>query len=316
MAVVAVNGLERRYGSFHALKGVSFTIEPGEIVGLLGPNGAGKSTTMKIMTGFLAPTGGTATVCGHDVLTAPLEVRRQIGYLPEAAPIYGDMTVDGYLQFIGRARGLGAAERTRAIERVTDECGLTGRARQLVSTLSRGYRQRVGLAQALLHEPRLLILDEPTTGLDPNQIVEIREIIRRVGETRTVILSTHILPEVQVTCDRVLIIHDGKLVADGTTDDVMGEASGHQVSVGVQAGKVQAADAELIDQLAAIAGVHKVQLAPPGESTQRFTIMAGSDVRADLFRWAVTRGHTLVELTSHRTNLEEVFRRLTSGGTA
>ncbi|MFK7929269.1 MAG: ATP-binding cassette domain-containing protein [Myxococcota bacterium] len=314
MAVVAARELRRNYGSFTALAGVSFDIEAGQIVGLLGPNGAGKSTTMKILTGFLAPTGGSATVCGHDVLTHPVEVRKNIGYLPESAPIYEDMTVRSFLVFIARTRGLGAAGASRAISRVLDECGLMDREHQRISTLSKGYRQRVGLAQALLHEPKLLILDEPTNGLDPSQIIEIRNLIRRVGETRTVILSTHILSEVQVTCDRVMIINQGRMVADGATDDVVASTTGHKIVLGLAPGKVQVTDPEVCGQLAAIDGVDQVHAVTPDGDTRRFHVHAAEDVRRELFRWAVGRGHELVELSGERSNLEEVFLRLTEGG--
>jgi ABC-2 type transport system ATP-binding protein len=313
MAVVEARDLRRTYGAFTALDGVSFDIEPGRIVGLLGPNGAGKSTTMKILTGYLAPTGGSARVCGHDVLAEPLAVREKLGYLPESAPIYDDMTVTGFLTFVARTRGLGAAGRDRAIHRVLEECGLQDRVHQRISTLSKGYRQRVGLAQALLHEPELLILDEPTNGLDPNQIVEIRALIRRVGETRTVILSTHILSEVQVTCDRVIIIHQGRLVADGPTDEVIALTSGNRVSIGLAAGKVQVTDADVLAQLGAIPGVGRVQALAHVGDVRRYAIDADGDVRLQVFRWAVARGHELVELAGERSNLEEVFRRLTEG---
>ncbi len=311
MAVVEVEDLRRSYGSFEALKGVSFRIEAGEIVGLLGPNGAGKSTTMKILTGYLSATGGSARVCGHDVLLEPIEVKRQLGYLPENAPLYVEMTVRAYLDFVGRVRGLGAAELARAIERCADECGISDRLGQRIGTLSRGYRQRVGLAQALLHGPKLLILDEPTNGLDPNQIVEIRNLIRRVGETRTVVLSTHILSEVQVTCDRVLIIHQGRLVADGATEAVTSGSHGHSVTIGLAHGKVRLAGDEVVKQLHAIPGVRACQPAAPGEEAVRYVVQADRDVREDVFRWAVAGGHVLIELHSERTNLEEVFRRLT-----
>ena len=311
MAVVQAQGLGRSYGAFRALSDVSFEIQSGEIVGLLGPNGAGKSTTMKILTGYIAPTSGAATVCGHDVLEAPLEVRRHIGYLPESAPIYGDMTVRPYLDFIGRARGLGAAERSRAIDRVGEECGLMDRMRQRISTLSRGYKQRVGLAQALLHGPDLLILDEPTNGLDPNQIVEIRNIVRAVGETRTVILSTHILSEVEATCDRVLIINQGQLVADGPVSEVVDSTSGHRVSVGLAASKIQSTEEELVKELESIEGVTRVEPVSAKELAFRFVVFASEDVRASVFGWAAARGHTLVELHGEGTNLETVFRELT-----
>lgn len=313
MTVVEARGLERTYGSFRALDGISFDIEAGHIVGLLGPNGAGKSTTMKILTSYLAPTGGSAKVCGYDVLADPVAVREHIGYLPESAPIYEDMKVRAFLDFVGRTRGLGTAGRHRAIDRVLDECGLKDRVYQRIGTLSKGYRQRVGLAQALLHEPELLILDEPTNGLDPNQIIEIRSLIRRVGETRTVILSTHILSEVQVTCDRVVIIHQGRKVADGPTKDVIAGTSGHRISIGIAPGKVQASDAEVIEQLGALGEVDHVQAVAAEGETRRFTLHAAGDVRREVFRWAVARGHELVELAGERSNLEEVFLRLTEG---
>ncbi len=268
---------------------------------------------MKILTGFLAPTGGSATVCGFDVLTDPIAVQRQLGYLPENAPVYDEMAVEPYLAFVATVRGLGRAERARAIERVAAECGIEDRLSQRISTLSRGFRQRVGLAQALLHEPKLLILDEPTTGLDPNQIVEIRGLIRRVGKTRTVILSTHILPEVQVTCDRVLIIHEGRLVADDRTDRLIASSSGQVLTIGIASGKVAADRKTLEAQLGALPGVTGVAAATPVDEAHRFTVFAGSDVRDAVFRWAVERGHVLVELSSERRDLEDVFRRLTHG---
>jgi len=318
MAVVEVRDLWRNFGAFAALQGVSFDIQAGEIVGLLGPNGAGKTTTMKVLTGFLAPTRGEVRVCGHDVLDDPLQVRRTLGYLPESAPIYDTMAVRPYLDFVGRVRGLGAAERARAIERVAEECGLEDRLTQRIGTLSRGFRQRVGLAQALLHEPRLLVLDEPTSGLDPNQIVEIRALIRRLGQTRTVVLSTHILPEVQVTCDRVLIVHRGKLVADDAIAAISSPHAGHTLTVALGEGKVRATDHELIAQLEEIPGVVRVRRAAPGADAFRATVEAEVDVRAEVFGWASARGHLLVELSGQRSNLEEVFRRLTieEGGVA
>ncbi len=312
MAVVEVENLVRAYGSFLAVRGVSFSIEAGEVVGLLGPNGAGKSTTMKILTGFLAPTAGTATVCGHDVLTDPVSAQEQLGYLPENAPLYAEMQVKPYLEFIGQVRGIGSAELERRIGTVAEECGLTDRLQQRIGTLSRGYRQRVGLAQALLHSPKLLILDEPTNGLDPNQIVEIREIIRNVGRTRTVILSTHILPEVQVTCDRVIIIHEGQLVADGSTESIVASNSGNVLSVAIAEGKVQATASVLKQQLLALDGVTRIEAnqALQGEAF-RFTVHADHDVRQGVYQWSVTHGHSLVELTAEQRDLEAIFRSLT-----
>jgi ABC-2 type transport system ATP-binding protein len=311
VAVVEASELVRTYGAVQALRGVSFRIDKGEIVGLLGPNGAGKSTTMKILTTFLAPTSGSARVCGADVVSEPIEVRRRLGYLPESAPLYPEMRVADYLAFVADVRGLGPAERARAIERVATECDITDRLSQTIGTLSRGYRQRVGLAQALLHEPELLILDEPTNGLDPNQIAQIRDLVRRVGRTRTVILSTHILSEVEVTCDRVMIIAQGRLAADGPTAAIVGSATGRVLTIGLAASKVRASADVLAEQLGAIPGVVRVLLAAPQADALRFSVQATADVREAVFRWAVDGGHALVELSEASSNLEEVFRRLT-----
>jgi len=312
MSVVEARELRRTYGALEALRGVTFTIEPGEIVGLLGPNGAGKSTTMKILTGWSAPTGGSARVCGVDVLADPIEVRRQIGYLPENAPVDTEMTVRSYLEFIGRVRGLGSAERARGIDAVADEVGVRDRLGQRIGTLSKGYRQRVGLAQALIHRPKFLILDEPTSGLDPNQIAEVRALVRRIGETRTVVLSTHILSEVTATCGRVLIIHQGRLVADGPVEAVVARTQGHVVTVGLAAGTLVVQDAQVLAEIAAIPGIVRVEAQAPGEGeARRLVVHADTDVRAQIFGWASSRGHVLVELTTERSNLEEVFRRLT-----
>ena len=311
--LIEVHELRRDYGAIEALKGVSFSVHAGEIVGLLGPNGAGKSTTMKVLTGWLAPTAGTAQMAGHDALTDPIGVRRSVGYLPENAPAYEEMRVRDWLSFAGDVRGLGVAELARAIERVTEDCGLQGRLDQRIGTLSRGFRQRVGLGQALLHEPPILILDEPTTGLDPNQVVEMRALIRRVGATRTVMLSTHILPEVVATCDRVLILHEGRLVADDGVAALSESAAGQVISVSIGAGKVVADAAQLEAELLALEGIDGVYLATPVDAAHRFLVHARADGRETVYRWAVDRGHVLLELSTERRSLEEVFRSLTVG---
>lgn len=314
--MIEVEGLTKSYGSFAALKGVSFSIRRGEIVGFLGPNGAGKTTTMKVLTGFVSPTDGVARVHGFDCVGESLQVRAHIGYLPESAPVYGEMLVRDYLDFIGRIRALGAVERATAIERVAHECDLTDRLSQRVSTLSKGYRQRVGLAQALLHQPPVLILDEPTSGLDPNQILAIRNLIRRIGQSRTVILSTHILAEVQATCDRVIILNRGELVADATIDHVRAaQAGGTLFRVTFVDGPVRLPVAEITAAVATIPGVERVALqAADGVAMYPFEVLASRDVRADLFELAVQRGLRVLELTRERSSLEEVFRRLTLGG--
>lgn len=313
--MIEVDGLSKQYGHFNALSGVSFTIPSGQIVGFLGPNGAGKTTTMKILTGFVAPTGGAARVAGFDVVSDSLEVRRRIGYLPESAPIYADMRVLDYLDFIGRVRGMAQAERVTAIERAANECDIVDRLHQPVGTLSKGYRQRVGLAQALLHQPPILILDEPTSGLDPNQILAIRNLIRRIGRSRTVILSTHILQEVQATCDRVLILNRGRIVADAPTEQIQSEqAGGALVKVVLGAGTVRLTTAALKVLLEGIPGVTRVTEQSAEEpELQAFEVLAARDPRREIFDLAVAQGVRVWELQKERSTLEEVFRRLTGG---
>lgn len=311
--MIEVSDLAKRYGHFDALSGISFSVQSGEIVGFLGPNGAGKTTTMKILTGFTSPTGGSATVAGFDVVSDSLSVRSRIGYLPEAAPTYAEMRVTDYLDFVAQVRGLALAERATAIRRAADECDIVDRLHQVIGTLSKGYRQRVGLAQALLHQPPILILDEPTSGLDPNQILAIRNLIRRIGQSRTVILSTHILQEVEATCDRVLILNRGRIVADATTADVRSaRAGGNLVKVTFAADKVRLTGAAIAELLAAMPGVTQAREQAVDEAGQLpFEILADRDVRADLFQFAVHHGLKLYELHREKSTLEEVFRRLT-----
>jgi ABC-2 type transport system ATP-binding protein len=313
VSAIEVQDLHKSYGDHVALRGISFSVEAGEVVGFLGPNGAGKTTAMRILTGYFSPSAGTARIEGHDVLSSSIEARRRIGYLPESAPIYQDMRVHDFLNYIGRMRGMGTAERARGIDRVALQCGLSERMSQRIDTLSKGFRQRVGLAQALIHEPSILILDEPTTGLDPNQIVDIRNLIREVGRHKTVLLSTHILSEVQATCDRVVIINQGNLVADGPVDDVTTqEQGGILVRVIFAPGKV-APKLKVVEK--AIARVTGVQRVRPCEAPDRkhygFEVLAVKDVRQALFTVATEQGLTLVELARAQSNLEEVFRRLT-----
>ena len=313
MATIKVEHLVKRFGHHTAVDDISFTVHSGEIVGFLGPNGAGKTTTMRVITGFLAPTAGHALVQGVDVLEDPVQVRRHLGYLPEAAPVYRDMRVADYLDFIGRIRGLARAERVAAVERVTTECGLQERYYQPIGSLSKGYRQRVGLAQALVHSPDILILDEPTSGLDPNQIIEIRNLIREIGARKTIILSTHILSEVQATCDRVLIISQGKLVADGTTEEINArQQGGSLVNVTFAPGKVKLKQAVIREAVRSIPGVKRIRdlevMDPEGHG---FQVIADKDVRAELFQFAAQRGLILLELAREASSLEEVFQRLT-----
>jgi ABC-2 type transport system ATP-binding protein len=311
--MIQVENLTKVYGATRAVDDVTFNVRKGEVLGFLGPNGAGKSTTMKVLTCYLAPTGGRAKVAGFDVFDNSLEVRKHLGYLPEDTPLYKDMTVLEYLQFAAAMRGMASNRSEKRIKEIGGRCGLHEVAGKLVGELSRGYRQRVGLAQAMLDDPDILILDEPTSGLDPNQIVEIRQLIKEVGKEKTVILSTHILPEVQATCSRILIISSGKLVADGSPDELRAreKASRYRVVVESSAGTAEAIKARLVS----IKGVSRCEPVLGEDGAHAFSLDAAGDedLRKVLFRAAVDNKWTLLELHREAASLETVFRNLTTG---
>ena len=310
--VIEAKDLTKHYGSSVAVDKLNFQVRRGEIVGLLGPNGAGKSTTMKILTCYAAPTAGSARVNGLDVFDEPVRVREAIGYLPESTPLYTEMLVYEYLEFAADMRGLKGQAAKRQIKRAVEETSLGDVVGKEIRALSKGYRQRVGLAQALVHEPPLLILDEPMSGLDPNQAIEVRDVIKQVGKERTVILSTHNLPEVQVTCDRVLIIARGKIVADDTPKALSDRAGRARFLVSfADQGDVQNAQA----QLEKIAGVDLVRAVEAQRGERSFEVIptADADLRPEIFRAAVDGNLTLVELGREGQNLEEIFRQLTVG---
>ncbi|MGQ9555269.1 MAG: ABC transporter ATP-binding protein [Anaerolineae bacterium] len=302
--MIEVSGLTKFYGNIPAIQNVSFTVARGEILGFLGPNAAGKTTTMRILAGYLPPSSGTATVAGHDVWRDSLEVRRRVGYLPETVPLYGEMTVRSYLTFFAKLRGVRSL--SQRLDYVLGACGLAGQENQVIGRLSRGYRQRVGIAQALIHDPEVLILDEPTVGLDPRQITEVRSLIRSLGGEHTVILSTHILSEVGQTCSRVLIINEGRIVAEDSPQQLSARLSGGQrVSL-----RVQQPAADAAAQLAQISGVISVS----ADSDGRFLVdcTPGMECRPQLASLAVEQGWGVLELHAHDVSLEEVFLRLTS----
>ncbi|WP_083322135.1 gliding motility-associated ABC transporter ATP-binding subunit GldA [Hymenobacter lapidarius] len=301
--MVEIENLTKTYGAQNAVDNISFTAGKGEIVGFLGPNGAGKSTTMKVATGYLPPTAGTVRVAGFDVLTHSLDVRRHVGYLPEHNPLYLDMYVHEYLEFIGSVHGLRGAGLRNRVGELVRRVGLSREQNKQIGALSKGYRQRVGLAQALIHDPDVLILDEPTTGLDPNQILEIRQLIREVGEDKTVIFSTHILPEVTALCSRVLIISRGKLVADSPVAELAARAAGETVVRAEFEGPVDTA------KLAQLPNVRHVETAPDGAVLLRTA--PGTDVRAAVSRLAGQEGWILLGLRQEQQSLEEVFGELT-----
>ena len=307
--MIQVEHLTKHYGPVTAIEDVSFSVEPGQIVGFLGPNGAGKSTTMKILSCFMPASGGTARVAGYDVFRQSLDVRRRIGYLPENAPLYPDLRVATYLDFVAEIKGVGRGQRRAKVADVMERCFVTDVQNRLIGKLSKGYRQRVGLAQALLGDPDVLILDEPTIGLDPRQIVEIRALIKELGGKHTVILSTHILPEVSVVCDSVIIINRGRVVAQGTLDQLAQAFQTNRLEVHLGA-PVEAAHAAL----GALPGVLRAEPrpAPDGIAAVMLESPRERDLRAEVVQLAHSRGWRLLEL--HQANtLEDLFIRVISG---
>lgn len=309
--MIKVRNLTKRYGATVAVNNISFDAEASEILGLLGPNGAGKTTTMRILTCYMPADEGTATVAGFDIHEQSVEVRKRIGYLPEDSPLYTDIGVVDYLNFVAEVRAIPKNGRSGRVKEMIDVCGLERVVRKDIGELSRGYRQRVGLAQALIHDPDILILDEPTAGLDPNQIVEIRKLIKRLGAKKTVILSTHILPEVEATCDRVVIINEGVIVASGTTDELanMGKRD-DRVYIQIR-GQQEQIESEL-SRMPQVASFRKVGRAEP--EFHRYEIRPGDSgsITEDLFRMAVNNNWSLAELRREAASLEDVFRQLTT----
>jgi ABC-2 type transport system ATP-binding protein len=310
---IQIEALTKLYGSQRAIDQLSFRVEPGEIVGFLGPNGAGKSTTFKIATGYLPATSGTVRVNGHDVRTDAMAVRRSVGYLPEHNPLYLDQYVREQLRFAGSLHGLRGSTLTARVGQMIEQVGLTAEAHKRVGQLSKGYRQRVGLAQALLHNPPVLILDEPTTGLDPNQLADIRAVIREAGRDKTVLFSSHILPEVEALCDRVVIINRGQIVADGPVSVLRGSGTASVVVVAEFETSPGTADPQPrptdVDLLATVPGVTQVE--PLGAGRYRITADAGTDLRASIFRLAADRQLTLIGLKQEESSLDDIFRQLT-----
>lgn len=302
-----VNHLTKLYGSQKAVNNISFAIQKGEIVGFLGPNGAGKSTTMKIATSYLPPTSGTILVNELDVVKQPMAVKKIIGYLPEHNPLYLDIYVHEYLQFVcGVYKITGEAARNRVAEMI-ELCGLTKEQNKRIESLSKGYRQRVGLAQALIHNPEVLILDEPTSGLDPNQILEIRKLIKQISKNKTVILSTHILQEVQALCDRVIVINLGEIVADDKLENLLAKKEGSNVILVEWEGNID------VDTLKSLNGISNVTF---DGKIFHITSEIGIDIRAELFKLSAEKGLSLLSLKQEGNTLEEIFKSLTTKGQA
>jgi ABC-2 type transport system ATP-binding protein len=309
--LIEVQDLSKSFGEVTAVDHISFTVNKGEILGFLGPNGAGKTTTMRILTGYLPATNGTARVAGYDVFEDSMEVRRRIGYLPEVPPLYPDMTVGTYLAFVARIKNVPAEKRNARIDEAMTMTSITDKRDELIKRLSRGYKQRVGLAQALVHDPDVIILDEPTVGLDPKQIIEVRHLIKSLAGSHTIILSTHILPEVSMTCDRVVIINRGKIAAVDTPQNLtMQIKGGERVSL-----EVQAPEKALRELLAQVPGVLSVKVESLGSSGRLAVVVeagAGKDVRSQLAAKIVGQGHPLYELRGVSLSLEDIFLQLTT----
>lgn len=306
--MITVQGITKQFGDITAVNNISFSIREGEITGLLGPNGAGKTTTLRMLTCYLKPDNGVISIGNYTVKENPVEVRKTIGYLPESAPIYSDMIVYDYLSYIAEIRGIKGQSR---ISEIADLCGINEVMHMNIGELSKGYKQRVGLAQSMIHDPNILIFDEPTSGLDPNQIIEIRNLIREIGKKKTIILSTHILPEVEATCDRVIIINRGNIVADDRTENLQAAKSGErQVMI-----KITGADyPALSSELSKLPGVLKVEEVKDSELVSARVTAGTNDIRPDIFKLISNKDWILYEMTQEQRSLEHVFRELTGGG--
>lgn len=310
--MIRVKNVNKKYGEFQALEDISFEIKKGEIVGLLGPNGAGKTTTMKIMTCYMAPTSGEVIIDGHDITDESLAIRKKIGYLPESAPLYMDMNVFEYLDYAADMQNVPKKQKMQKMRKAIQECGLEEEMYTTIGELSKGYRQRVGLAQALIHEPEILILDEPTSGLDPNQIIEIRKLIKKIGEKKTVILSTHILSEVEATCNRVLIINKGQIVASGTPNELRNKAAGNiQLHLKVEGSDKQKI-VDVLRKLEGIASIYDGNSMEKGITTLLLEIGTNEDMRKIINHHLLNNGLELLEMTKEEQSLENIFRDLTT----
>lgn len=309
--MIEVQDLTKAFGEKTAVDGITFSVNKGEILGFLGPNGAGKTTTMRVLTGYLPATQGTAKIAGFDVFDDSMEVRRRIGYLPETPPLYFDMTVASYLDFVARIKNVAPEKRAQSVESAMEMTKIADKRDELIKRLSRGYKQRVGLAQAIVHDPDVIILDEPTVGLDPKQIIEVRHLIKGLAGNHTIILSTHILPEVSMTCDRVIIINNGKIVAVDTPENLTRQLKGGE-RIRVEA---QAPEQPLRDALQKIPGAQKVQVESLGSGGRMIALVEagqGADLRSQIAAKIVGQGWPLYELRGESVSLEEIFLQLTT----
>ncbi len=310
--MIRIDSLSKEFGAVKAVRSISFSLNDGEIVGFLGANGAGKSTTLKMMTGYLTPTAGNVYVDDQNIIDNSLDIQKQIGYLPELNPLYAEMKVHEYLKFHAEIRHIIGEEFNKALKRVVGECGLKGVVHRTVGNCSKGYKQRIGLAAAMIHDPKILILDEPVSGLDPNQIVEIRELIKKLGKEKLVLMSSHILQEIQATVDRIIIIHEGKIVADGTSEELISDSKGmtqlHLEISGSEENDIQ-------DMKAVIPSITVNSIKKDGPLVQVILEYQNTvDPRKDVFKYAVEKGWIITEMSASKRNLEDIFRHLTTQG--
>ena len=307
--MIRIENLSKNYGDVKAVQSISFSLNDGEIVGFLGANGAGKSTTLKMMTGYLTPTSGNVFVNDKNIIDDCIDIQKQIGYLPELNPLYFEMKVHEYLKFHAEIRGIEDSEFNEALKRVVSECGLQGVVHRTVGNCSKGYKQRIGLAAAMIHDPKVLILDEPVTGLDPNQIVEIRSLIKKLGKEKLVLMSSHILQEIQATVDRIIIIDQGKIVADGTSEELIAD------SKGMTKLKLEILDGDENDIKSMEATIPSVTVQGIEKQKQSIFVQIEyqntSDPRQDIFKYAVEKNWVITEMSVHKRNLEDLFRNLT-----
>ena len=308
--MIRVENLSKNYGPVKAVRSISFDLDDGQVVGFLGANGAGKSTTLKIMTGYISPTSGNVYYNDHNIQENTSEIQKDIGYLPELNPLYGEMRVHDYLKFISEIRGISKENFKSAFQKVVEECALNAVAHRTIGNCSKGYKQRIGLAAAMIHDPKILILDEPVTGLDPNQIVEIRQLIKKLGKEKIVIMSSHILQEIQATVDRIIIINEGSIVADGSSDSLLSDTNAQtELSMDVE----NADENDINDMKAIIPSIDIASISKEDTYTKiNIKYPKNNDPRSDIFKYAVDKGWTILEMFATRQNLEDIFRNLTS----
>ena len=308
--MIKVENLSKNYGSVKAVKSISFELKDGQVVGFLGANGAGKSTTLKIMTGYISPSSGNVFYGEKNIEDDTSEIQKDIGYLPELNPLYSEMIVHDYLKFISEVRGISENDFKNAFQKVVEECSLNAVAHRTIANCSKGYKQRIGLAAALIHDPKILILDEPVTGLDPNQIVEIRELIKKLGKEKIVLMSSHILQEIQATVDRIIIINEGSIVADGSSEELLNDSAKGKADLKLE---VSNADENDIRDMKATVPSIDIKNISKEDSFTRINIEfpSNGDPREDIFKYAVDKNWVILEMVTSKQNLEDIFRKLT-----